>query len=514
MMNPKHPAETAMHVSLVGSHEASMTDALDDALQKLAAITPPPGGPITQHDVEEQPTPRVDRGPSANHEQGQTKRLIALIDEISSSASRVDAMERVVDFLSGQFPNAAVRCASGTHRLSRLYDARLGWLGAESSVRDDAESRWETLFGDPVKEMESDAGADLAVESSMDSEPNSDAETHSGPEASCDVDNHRVELKLPNKDGVGNCVIWVEGEGVNSITGHWLATYPTAIANVFWSRPARSWPSLLSRVGQKYRIALASVAVAILAIAAWPVHYRVACKVKVDTLKQRLVATPFEASLLESNVKPGDTVKRGDVLARFDGRPLRIERESIESEIQQAAKERNAALASGRIADAQQAKLKRQQLERRHQLLTDRLQRLAVVSPIDGVIVSGDLEKHIGTPLKLGQKLMEVAPMDYMMLEVEIPEHEIGFVSAEADTRIKIDAIGGPSMQMQLDELLPAAELREEQNVFVGRIRVDNQQLSLRPGMRGDATVYGPLRPWIWSWARTAVERTLWWVGY
>jgi multidrug resistance efflux pump len=227
-----------------------------------------------------------------------------------------------------------------------------------------------------------------------------------------------------------------------------------------------------------------------------------------------MIATPFEATLLRTNIKPGDTVKTGDVLVELDGRPLRLEREAIEAEIQQVAKEHDVALATRRIAESQQAALKKQQLIRQHELLSDRLGRLKVVSPIDGVVVSGDLEKFVGSPLERGQTLIEVAPMNQMVIEIEIPEHEIGYVKKGADARVKLDAIGGKSIRKPLSDVFPSAELRDDHNVFIGRIEVDNGDHKLKPGMRGEATAYGPLRPWIWSWVRGGFERTLWWIGY
>ncbi len=227
-----------------------------------------------------------------------------------------------------------------------------------------------------------------------------------------------------------------------------------------------------------------------------------------------MVATPFEATLLHANVKPGDTVKAGDILVQLDGRPLRLEREAIEAEIQQISKEHDVALATRRIADAQQTALKRQQLSRQYELLSQRLGQLEVISPIDGVVVSGDLERFVGSPLERGQTLIEVAPMDKLIIEVEIPEYEIGYVSKGAETRIKIDAIGGKSIRLPLEEVYPSAELRDDRNVFIGRIKIDNADQKLKPGMRGDATTYGPLRPWVWSWVRGGIERTLWWIGY
>jgi multidrug efflux pump subunit AcrA (membrane-fusion protein) len=256
------------------------------------------------------------------------------------------------------------------------------------------------------------------------------------------------------------------------------------------------------------------VCIVLLAVAIWPVQYRIACTALVDTTLQRLVSTPFESTLLKTHVKPGDTVSRGDVLLELDGRPLRLERESIEAEIQQVVKTHDVALATRRIADAQQAAFKEQHLRRQYDLLSDRLQRLEVISPIDGIVVSGDLEKFVGSPLERGQTLIEVAPMNRMIIEIEIPAHEIGYVKKGDQTRLKIDAIGGKSIRVPLSEIFPAAEIRNDRNIFVGRIELDNPDQKLRPGMRGKATMYGPLRPRVWSWVHGGIERALWWIGY
>ena len=309
-------------------------------------------------------------------------------------------------------------------------------------------------------------------------------------------------------------MIWIENETGSFEALHSLASVVSVIGSVLWSRPTRSWPSIVIRMARRTTMTLAVAGMLLALLAVWPVHYRVACTARVETTEQRLVATPFEATLLKTNVKPGDAVRAGDVLLVLDGRPLRLEREAVEAEIGQVSKEHDVALATRRIADAQQAALKKQQLTRQHDLLSDRLGRLEVTSPIDGIVVSGDLDKYVGSPLERGQTLIEVAPMDRMIIEVEIPEHEIAYVTTNSDTRVKLDAIGGKSIRMPLSDLYPSAELRDDRNVFVGRIEIDNARHDLRPGMRGEATTYGPLRPWIWSWVRGGIERALWWIGY
>ncbi len=469
------PESPALRVSLAGTPqgpppdaEAAIAAALENAMANLNAASD-------------------SSAPEAGSTVPDSARVFALFAAMSSARSRRDAVVQFVQFLCSQ-SEGAVRCGLGKGRINYLFDNRLGWLGPESSVHQQFASSW-----DAPSRREDDPIID-------------------GPSAF--LRGEIFEIHLPQPDGTGRCVVWIDGNDGSLPSLTWLQSVVPAITAVLWSRPSRSWPNFAIRLARRTSISLAVAALIVGLLAVWPVHYRVPCTARVETTRQRLVSTPFEATLLKTHVKPGDTVKSGDVLLELDGRPLRLEREATAAEMQQVAKEHDVALATRRIADAQQAALRKEQLTRQHDLLTDRLGRLEVTSPIDGVVVSGDLEKFVGSPLELGQALIEVAPMNQMVIEVEIPEYEIGYVRAGADARLKLDAIGGKSIRSPLSEIYPSAEMRDERNVFVGRIAVENPQYTLRPGMRGEATVYGPLRPWAWSWIRGGVERALWWIGY
>jgi biotin carboxyl carrier protein len=452
---------------------------LDDAVAKLREVTE--AEPCSAEQTVDGQTIRM--GPPQD-----ATLLFQLIENMSAAASRRDAVTQMVELLASQCGDCHVRCGLGRGRLTHFFDSRLGWLGPESSLHQQVSEQWES----PQQRAD---------------DPEQDV-------ASCIRRGRTIELYCPQPDGSGRCSVTIEGDQIDTRVFQWLQPAATTIGSVLWSRPTRSWPSIVIRMARRTSIMLAVAAVVVLLLGLWPVHYRVACTARVETTQQRMVATPFEATLLHANFKPGDTVKTGDILVELDGRPLRLEREAIEAEIQQVSKEHDVALATRRIADAQQAALKKQQLSRQYELISQRLGQLKVVSPIDGVVVSGDLERFVGSPLERGQTLIEVAPLDKLIIEVEIPEHEIGYVSKGADTRIKIDAIGGKSIRLPLEEVYPSAELRDDRNVFIGRIHIDNADQELKPGMRGEGTTYGPLRPWIWSWMRGGFERTLWWVGY
>lgn len=434
--------------------------------------------------------------PTSSHERSTVDRstvdrsLLQFVDDIACSANRNRAIECMSGHLSAMFPDTSIRFAMGTNQIRRFYDHRLGWLSTQSSLRVDYEELWENL---------------------VDQNPSS---TEAGDGATISQHERGIEITFPQPSGDGRLVIWVQGEMLSAQVAKQLATCLPLLRNVFWRRPRVSTPQVLSQLGSRARLYSAIALATLCVLAVWPTQYPVDCTAKVEPLHQRLVCVPFEATLLESNVRPGDSVKEGDALAILDGRPLRLELESIESEIMQAGKEHNVALATGKIAEAQQYALQRERLARKADLINDRLRRLTVVSPIDGVVVSGDLDRFIGASLELGQTIIEVAPLDQMAIEIEIPEHEIGFVNADCMTRVRLNSIDGPSIRQPLNDLYPTSQIRDDRNVFVGRMIVDNHDLRLRPGLRGNATTYGPRRPLAWSWVRGGWEQLLWWLGY
>jgi len=411
----------------------------------------------------------------------QLGQLFEILGAIASSETRSDAIRSLTTELARQFPETSVRCGIGGDRLRRLYDHRLGWLGPGSGPYESAARVW------------SETGRD-----------------HTGVTET----KESLVLCLPRIDGSMTCVVWIHPLRKSQVFAEWLRAIDQTLATVFWSRPRHTVPRTIRNLTRRSMLFVALSVFALGLVSLWPVHYRVACTARIKPMSQRMVAAPFEAVLLSSQIKPGTSVKAGDVLASLDGRPLRMERESIAAEIQQAAKEHDTALATGKVAEAQQAKLRQRQLTRSFDLLSDRLKRLEIVSPIDGIVISGELSQSVGAPLELGQSLFEIAPLEKMTIEVEIPAYEIGYVKANADTRIRFPAVGGRSIEMPLCDLYPAAEIREDQNVFIGIVEVNNQDGKLRPGLKGDATTYGPVRPWIWSWIRSRFERVVWWSGY
>ena len=65
-------------------------------------------------------------------------------------------------------------------------------------------------------------------------------------------------------------------------------------------------------------------------------------------------------------------------------------------------------------------------------LLDDQLAHTRVLSPFDGIVVSGDLSQSLGSPVEKGKVLFEIAPLDSYRIVLEVDERDIADVRVGA----------------------------------------------------------------------------------
>jgi multidrug efflux pump subunit AcrA (membrane-fusion protein) len=264
--------------------------------------------------------------------------------------------------------------------------------------------------------------------------------------------------------------------------GH-LARLSRAVGGVW-----RTWKSKAALAA----IVLASATMLI------PLPYKVRCNCQIEPVTRRFVAAPFEGTLEKSLFRPGDMVGKGDVLARMDGREVRWKRSIVVTDQDQAIKRRDSAQATHNYADQQIAELEVERLGLELQLLSHREENLEIKSPVDGIVVSGDLERAEGAPLTIGQTLLEIAPLESMIVEVAVPDDEISHVAMGQTIELRLDAYPGQVWQASVANIHSRAEIRDGENIFVAEAELVNTDSRLRPGMKGRAKVETHRRPLGW----------------
>ena len=262
----------------------------------------------------------------------------------------------------------------------------------------------------------------------------------------------------------------------------------------------RVWQKLSARKRFATFAALAALAV----LLAWPFHYSIKADCRLAPTVKRVIAAPFQGQLKKSFVQPGDRVTEGQPLAEMDNRELKLKEAELTAAREKALKQRDKALSSegedGGFAAAQVANFEAQSVGRELELVQRKIAMLALQAPLAGVVVSGDLRRAEGLPVQQGQVLFEVAPLDRMIVEIDVPDREISRVRAGLPMRFRLNAFSGERWSSTLDKLHPQSEQRDGRNVFVceAGIANTNRALDLRPGMHGRAVIEGDRRPLIW----------------
>ncbi len=230
-----------------------------------------------------------------------------------------------------------------------------------------------------------------------------------------------------------------------------------------------------------------------------PTTYKIACDCQLELTRRRFVAAPYEGLLENTIVENGDIVTQGQVLARMDASQLRMEMSSLQADMERERKKRDSALARRNVAESQIASSEMKRLASEVAIISNRLSHTEIRSPIDGVIISGDLDKAEGAPMETGQNLFEVGPLEKILVEILIPENEIQHVAAGMPVRFEFNAFPFETFRGEIQRIHPRAEVLDQQCVFVAHVQLDNETKRLRPGLKGRAKILGETHTLGWN---------------
>ncbi|QDT04441.1 copper/silver efflux system membrane fusion protein CusB [Rubripirellula lacrimiformis] len=258
--------------------------------------------------------------------------------------------------------------------------------------------------------------------------------------------------------------------------------------------------------------ALAVAGLAGIGMIPWP--YTVTCKTVCEPSVRRYVAAPFDARLQRAHAVAGQTVAAGDLLVTLDGGDLRSELAGLRSKSSQAEQRLLAALSAGDHSKAEFERLETEQIKQQIELLQRRQRQLEIRSPIDGVIITGDLERGEGMPLSIGDQLFEVASLERLVAEIAIPESEINHIAEGMQVRIAVDAAPDHDGQSEIAMIHLRNELRGNESVFIAEAELRNQDGKLRPGMNGTTQIAAGRRAAAWILFHRPVDAVRNWIGW
>jgi GAF domain-containing protein/multidrug resistance efflux pump len=199
-----------------------------------------------------------------------------------------------------------------------------------------------------------------------------------------------------------------------------------------------------------------------------------------------------EGTIDDVFVAEGEHVEAGKELGRMRRDELEVSLEQARSDAQRATAEAAQARSIGDLATyrSRQAVL-RECLERESFLQTE-LGRTSLTAPVEGVVLTADIEHRQGAHLKRGDVFLELADLSTLEVDISVPETKVEEVEVGRTARLKFHAQPGRTIRGQVARIAPRSD---PDGTFRVTVRVDNRDGLLRPGMTGRAHLEVPRQP-------------------
>ena len=259
---------------------------------------------------------------------------------------------------------------------------------------------------------------------------------------------------------------------------------------------------LTGKKRNRFLLKVGIVAAVILGLLLWPARRHIDGDCAIQALHRAIVVPEISARIETILVHEGDHVAKGQELARLDTRRLKLELDGTEQEKLRYEADADRVRAGGDEAAAQVSLLEVKVLDQQERKLQADIDSAVLRSPIDGVVMTKDLELRAGEVLQEGAPFAEIDDLSAWQLHAEIDERDIAYVEEALQQKGALDLTyilysqSAHVLHARLDsplQISSSAYPREKDNVFL--VTFDNPQIpaeilgDIRPGLTGRAQV-------------------------
>ena len=234
--------------------------------------------------------------------------------------------------------------------------------------------------------------------------------------------------------------------------------------------------------------------------------YQVTSPASLEGTVQRVIVAPRDGFVGSAHAAAGDVVDDKQLLATLDDKDLQLERLRWESQRAQLRKKYREVFAQKDRAEATILDAQIEQADAQIALIDEQLARGQLLAPFAGVIVKGDLQHSLGAPVKRGDVLFEVAPLNGYRVIVEVDERAIAAVDAGQRGQLVLTANPQQPLPFAVEKITPVTTAAEGRNSFRVEAQLDDASPLLRPGMRGVAKIDVEPRKRIWIWTHSLID--------
>lgn len=283
--------------------------------------------------------------------------------------------------------------------------------------------------------------------------------------------------------------------------------------------PKRLFARLFSRKKITTKIML-TMLLAGLTLASLPIaRFQVSAPAQLESTMQRVLTAPDDGYIKQIYIRPGDMVSEGQIMVELEDQDLLLEQRKLQGEMAQFESSYGAALAS---RDRARLAITAAEIEKNQAylgLVEQKLARIQLRAPFDGIVIQGDLSQALGAPVKRGDTLITLAPAADYRVSFDVDERDIGYLDIGQTGRLALSANPSERYSIEIERITPLAAVKEGRNIFAAEARItDGTSAQFRPGLKGLVKVEVERRSplWValhrsWNW----ITFKLWsWTGY
>jgi putative peptide zinc metalloprotease protein len=223
-------------------------------------------------------------------------------------------------------------------------------------------------------------------------------------------------------------------------------------------------------------------------------------------------------------VREGDQVKAGQLLAVLENPDVNADVQSLRHKLAIASSNLRVNQDRSDLGQAAQAVTDRKRLQQEMSIGQKRAQELEIRAPIDGTVVTPNVDQRIGEYLSAGDGFARVADRSTMKARILVQDRDVQDVQPGAPTKVKVLPYPFRTYSGHIDRILPAAALdypvaqteklqrlgQDLTNYLAVEMEIPNPDGSLQEGMTGKAKISGDRHSLavqagqgIWRWLRS-----------
>jgi RND family efflux transporter MFP subunit len=202
-------------------------------------------------------------------------------------------------------------------------------------------------------------------------------------------------------------------------------------------------------------------------------------------------------------VREGERVPAGTRVAQLREDDTEVRLEQVRAGLSRSRTEALRAQSQGDLAVFQAKQAEIGEMLRMETYFEEELGRTALVSPIDGIVLTPRVDLRTGSHLERGETLLEVADVKSLEVDVFVPQADVDRVADGAPMRLKVHAFPNRTWKGSVARVAPRGEGKD---LFRVTVKLENLDGELRPGMTGRAHINAPARPLLVSLLGPAVR--------